>query len=99
MRRETENAVAAVLAAVCLLVAGWQAALRGVPRFVPLETGRPELTVSVTGEVHEPGLYVLPWGSLTAELIDAAGGLTAEIGRASCRERVEMAGCGGAGQG
>jgi len=77
MRRETENAVAAVLAAVCLLVAGWQAALRAVPRFVPLETDRPELTVSVTGEVHEPGLYVLPWGSLTAELIDAAGGLTA----------------------
>jgi competence protein ComEA len=38
----------------------------------------PDLTVHVVGEVAVPGTYTLPWGARVADLVDAAGGLTAE---------------------
>jgi len=39
---------------------------------------QPELTVTISGELEVPGTYMLPWGSLVAELLSAAGGLRPE---------------------
>lgn len=39
---------------------------------------QPPIVVSIAGAVRAPGVYELPWGSRVADLIAAAGGLTAE---------------------
>ena len=45
-------------------------------RTVPLEHIRPPLTVAIDGEVVQPGVYELPWGSRVEDLIAAAGGFS-----------------------
>jgi competence protein ComEA len=39
---------------------------------------QPPIVVSIAGAVRAPGVYELPWGSRVADLIEAAGGLTAD---------------------
>ena len=41
----------------------------------------PDVTVSVAGAVRSPGVYTLPWGSRTEDLVEAAGGLTGSAER------------------
>lgn len=65
------------LAALCLLLALASRAPQLRVRSVAIERERIELTVSVQGEVRSPGVYRLAWGARVAELVAAAGGLTA----------------------
>ena len=47
----------------------------------PLEISPPEpleVTVYITGEVRNPGLYSLPYGSRVKDAVEAAGGFTNE---------------------
>ncbi len=69
--------VTTVLLAVCLSVG----LTVGIPRLAP-RTAAPapierDLVVHVHGEVLRPGTFELPWGSRVADLLAAAGGLTA----------------------
>lgn len=47
-------------------------------RPVPMVREQPPIVVAVAGAVHNPGVYELPWGARLADLIEAAGGVTAE---------------------
>lgn len=78
MDRRLELLLTWLLAGSCLLSAAWQLTGRLVPRFVPLQIERPRLLVSVSGAISEPGSYTLDWGATVSELLELAGGLTAE---------------------
>ncbi|TVR89329.1 MAG: ComEA family DNA-binding protein [Trueperaceae bacterium] len=66
------------LLAGCLAVA----AAAGLPRLAPRVEApaavQPDLTVHVHGEIVRPGTYALPWGARVADLVEVAGGLTAD---------------------
>jgi competence protein ComEA len=76
--RAVDGALTIGLLAACLAVA----AAAGVPRLAPRAEApsavQPDLTVHVHGEVARPGTYALPWGARVADLVAAAGGLTAD---------------------
>lgn len=73
-----ENWLTWGLLAACLAVAGASI----LPRFAAppreLRTVRNDITVSIAGAVNAPGIYTLPWGARVAELVELAGGLSAE---------------------
>jgi len=73
-----ERLLTGLLLSACLLIGAVAAAPRLAPRVSAPELERGEVVVHVHGQVHEPGTYALPWGSRVADLIAAAGGVTAD---------------------
>jgi competence protein ComEA len=72
-----DAAVTALLLALCLGI-GLAASLgRLAPRVAAPARIEVDLVVHVHGEVLRPGTYTLPWGARVADLLAAAGGLTA----------------------
>lgn len=76
MRPAQENWLTLALVALCVGLVAWNLYPRMLPAPLPLERQQPEVTVSVSGAVRNPGLYELPWGSRVADLIELAGGLS-----------------------
>ena len=64
------------LVAVCLVLTGINILPRLFVRDVSITVTQPDITVSVTGAVAEPGVYTLAWGSRVADAVEAAGGFT-----------------------
>ena len=67
-----------MLAGAVLLLALSVGAPRLAARVEAPPRGVRDITVHVHGEVRRPGSYVLPWGARVADLLEAAGGLTAD---------------------
>jgi competence protein ComEA len=71
-----------ILTALLVIVALATGGVALLPRLVaaPAQGDRltPDLTVHVVGEVVAPGTYALAWGARVADLVAAAGGLTAD---------------------
>jgi competence protein ComEA len=86
-----ENIVMWGLVAVCLCLT----ALNVIPRLQTnkseLSRTQPDITVSVAGEVRQPGTYTLPWGSKTEDAIRVAGGFseTAEVSLVNLAEPLD----------
>ncbi len=75
----SERVITVLLVSVCVMVAAWHLVPRVRPAYTQLSIERGEgLRVSVSGAVRSPGAYTLPWGARVADLIAAAGGVTAE---------------------
>ena len=64
-----------LLLALCIVCGGVVMAPRLLTRASPLVVLQPPITVSVRGEVAEPGVYALEFGARASDLIEAAGGL------------------------
>lgn len=78
MDTRTERLLTWLIAGGCLLTVAVQQFQRLTPAFVPVTPLQPELQVSIAGAVARPGVYSLDWGAVVADLVSAAGGLTAE---------------------
>jgi competence protein ComEA len=78
-RRADRLAWGFVAVCLALVVAGWAPRLPLRPPAPVPDT--PPIEVVVQGEVRSPGRYALPWGARVADLVDAAGGLTADAAR------------------
>jgi len=79
-----------VLTGSFILLAGIGAAtlLTSPPRGDPIVLAEPaNVRVHVAGEVLQPGVYELPFGSIIQDAIDAAGGLTTD----ASQDRVNLA--------
>ena len=63
-----------VLAGACVVLGLIAWAPRHLPRPGAIHIERPDVVVSVEGQVARPGAYTLPFGARVADLIDAAGG-------------------------
>ncbi len=91
MREPFQQRAASLLVwGCCLLALVAQApklAVRWFARAPAVVIERPEITVSVAGEVFRPGDYRLEFGSRVADLLAAAGGMT----RAAASELVNPA--------
>jgi competence protein ComEA len=74
----TPSILTALLVIVALATGGVTLLPRLLAAPVQGDHRTPDLTVHVVGEVAAPGTYTLPWGARVADLVDAAGGLTAE---------------------
>ncbi len=62
--------------------------LTSPPRGDPIVLAEPaNLRIHVAGEVHRPGVYELPFGSIVQDAIDAAGGLSGE----ASHDRINLA--------
>lgn len=66
---------AALACALLLALALYLRSPAAAPRLL---AQHPDVQVSVAGAVQRPGRYTLAWGSRLQELIEAAGGATAE---------------------
>lgn len=64
-----------MLLALCLAGGGVVMAPRLLTRTSPLIVVQPPITVSIAGEVSQPGVYSLEFGAKAADLIAAAGGV------------------------
>ncbi len=69
------------LVALCAVLVGVNLAPRLTVQRVQIERVQPDITVSVAGAVHSPGVYTLPWGSRLQDLIGVAGGFSSEAER------------------
>ena len=75
MAPRAEGLVTALLAGGCLLAGAVAMAPRVLARPSPLVVEQPPLQVAVLGEVAEPGVYALPFGSRVSDAVVAAGGM------------------------
>lgn len=73
-----ELLISAVLAALCLLAAAFAIVPRMAVRSVPISIEAPEISVAVGGAVARPGVYRLPLRSRVIDVVELAGGFTAE---------------------
>jgi competence protein ComEA len=78
MSGRQEIALTFTLLALCVLLVGANLYPRMLPAPVEIHRQQPEVVVSISGAVAQPGLYEQPWGSRAADLIEAAGGLLAD---------------------
>lgn len=73
-----ETLITGALIVTCLILTG----VNVLPRFLEqnpvVQTTQPDIMVSISGEVKNPGTYTLGWGSRMEDVIKAAGGLTAQ---------------------
>jgi competence protein ComEA len=84
MRREAvrfvmqkrENWVMSGLIAVCLCLTAFNVLPKLQANQSQVSRNQPNITVSVAGEVKQPGTYTLPWGSKTEDAIRVAGGFS-----------------------
>lgn len=71
-----------------LLISGLVLLTISGPRGAPISLAEPQnLRIHVAGEVNEPGVYELPFGSIVQDAIEAAGGLSEDAGS----ERINLA--------
>lgn len=77
MTPRQESLLTLALVALCALIALAGLLPRLTVRFGEVRAVRPDITVSVAGEVLEPGVYTLPWGARVGDLVEAAGGFSA----------------------
>lgn len=75
MASRAEDIVTALLAGGCLLAGAIALAPRVLAKPSPLVVEQPPLQVAVLGEVAEPGVYALPFGSRVSDAVAAAGGM------------------------
>ncbi|MGL4610557.1 MAG: helix-hairpin-helix domain-containing protein [Trueperaceae bacterium] len=86
-----ENILMAALVVACLVLT----ALNLFPRLqigqTEITRTQPTITVSVAGEVKQPGTYSLPWGATTEDAIRSAGGFaaTAEVALVNLAEPLD----------
>lgn len=73
-----ETVLTWTLAGLCVLLASLNVLPRLHSRPRALTAEQVGLQVAVQGEVVSPGVYDLPWGATVADLLAAAGGLTAD---------------------
>lgn len=64
----------AALAGACVLLGLIAMSQRYLPRAGAVYLERPDVVVSVEGQVARPGAYTLPFGARVADLIEVAGG-------------------------
>jgi competence protein ComEA len=74
--KHRENLVMGGLLAVCLCLTAFNVLPRLQTNKSQLSRSQPNITVSVAGEVNQPGTYTLPWGSKTEDAIRVAGGFS-----------------------
>jgi competence protein ComEA len=74
--KQKENLVMWGLLAVCLCLTAFNVLPRLQTNKSQLSRSQPNITVSVAGEVKQPGTYTLPWGSKTEDAIRLAGGFS-----------------------
>lgn len=74
--KQKENLVMWGLLAVCLCLTAFNVLPRLQTNKSQLNRTQPNITVSVAGEVKQPGTYTLPWGSKTEDAIRVAGGFS-----------------------
>lgn len=73
---QSDRWLTGLLVAACVLGAAVHLAPRLLVAHAPLRVEQPALTVSVQGEVAQPGSYTLPFGARVADAVAAAGGMT-----------------------
>ena len=76
-----EGWLTAALVSLCGLLAGVNLGPRLSFQKTDIIASAPEMTVSIAGAVQQPGSYVLAWGARVEDLIQAAGGFSAEADR------------------
>jgi competence protein ComEA len=74
--KQKENFVMGGLLAVCLCLTAFNVLPRLQTNKSQLDRTQPNITVSVAGEVKQPGTYTLPWGAKTEDAIRIAGGFS-----------------------
>jgi competence protein ComEA len=74
--KHRENLVMWGLLAVCLCLTAFNVLPKLQMNKSQLNRAQLNITVSVAGEVKQPGTYTLPWGSKTEDAIRSAGGLS-----------------------
>lgn len=80
MRR---NAIITIVSvASCVGATGTYIAPRFTTSDVQIIQTQPDITIAISGEVQQPGTYVLPWGSVVQDALTAAGGFTPTAERA-----------------
>lgn len=72
--KHKENLIMWGLLAICLCLTAFNVLPRLQTNKSQLDRTQPNITVSVAGEVKQPGTYTLPWGSKTEDAIRVAGG-------------------------
>ncbi len=69
-----ENIVMWGLIAVCLCLTAFSVLPKLQANKSVVNRAQPNITISVAGEVNEPGTYTLPWGAKTEDAVRSAGG-------------------------
>lgn len=78
MANGRELLLTVVLAGLCLAIGLAALIPRMTVRRANVEFRAPDITVAIAGEVDAPGIYRLPFRSRVAQLIESAGGVTAQ---------------------
>lgn len=75
MRLRQDDVVTVLLVGACVAAGAAAMLPRLLTRPAPLVVEQPPLQIAVLGEVAEPGVYELPFGSRVADAVAAAGGM------------------------
>ncbi len=78
MSPRQEQLISWSLVIFCVALVAWNLYPRMFPQPVTIERVQPEVVVSISGAVMQPGVYALPWGSKVEDLVTLAGGLRPE---------------------